>query len=78
MKKIENFSFFCYNKIRKERSISMNLKKLTAQISIFLQDGIMNPSKYKSNINNIFEGMFNKEIDNTMAAIENWGRAENI
>ena len=40
----------------------MNLKKLTAQISIFLQDGIMNPSKYKSNINNIFEGMFNKEI----------------
>ena len=39
----------------------MNLKKLTAQISIFLQDGIMNPSKYKSNINNIFEGMFNKE-----------------
>lgn len=61
MKKIENFSFFCYNKIRKERSISMNLKKLTAQISIFLQDGIMNPSKYKSNINNIFEGMFNKE-----------------
>ena len=40
----------------------MNLKKLTAQISIFLKDGIMNPSKYKVTINDTFEGIFNKEI----------------
>lgn len=40
----------------------MNLKKLTAQISVFLKDGIMNPSKYKVTINNTFDGIFNKEI----------------
>ena len=35
----------------------MNLKKMTAQISIFLKDGIMNPSKYKKNINEIFDNL---------------------
>lgn len=40
----------------------MTLKKMTAQISIFLKDGIMNPSKYKKNINEIFDNSFSKEI----------------
>ena len=62
MKRIESFPFFCYNKIRKERSTSMNLKKLKAQVSIFLSDGIMNPNKYKKNINDIFNDLFNNEI----------------
>ena len=40
----------------------MTLKKMTAQISIFLKDGIMNPSKYKKNINEIFNNLFSREI----------------
>ena len=40
----------------------MNLKKLKAQVSIFLSDGIMNPNKYKKNINDIFNDLFNNEI----------------
>ena len=40
----------------------MKLKKLSVQISVFLTDGIMNPSKYKKNINDVFEGLFSNEF----------------
>lgn len=39
-----------------------NIKILNAQISIFLSDGIMNPTKYTSVINKVFENVFSNEI----------------
>lgn len=39
-----------------------NIKLLNAQISIFLSDGIMNPSKYVNVINQIFENIFSNEV----------------
>ncbi len=64
MQFIEKIISFCYNILKKKERIDdyMTLKKMTAQISIFLKDGIMNPSKYKKNINEIFNDLFSKEI----------------
>ena len=39
----------------------MDLKPFNSQISIFLSDGIMNPSRYVDEINNIFNGIFTRE-----------------
>ena len=64
MQFIEKIISFCYNILKKKERIDdyMTLKKMTAQISIFLKDGIMNPSKYKKNINEIFNDLFRKEL----------------
>lgn len=64
MQFIEKIISFCYNILKKKERIDdyMTLKKMNAQISIFLKDGIMNPSKYKKNINEIFNDLFSKEI----------------
>ena len=40
----------------------MNLKRLTTQISVFMNDGIMNPSKYKNIINEVFDNIFSEDI----------------
>lgn len=40
----------------------MNLKKLTAQVSIFLSDGIMNPNRYKQKIYETFDNVFEKDM----------------
>ncbi|MCI7332846.1 MAG: hypothetical protein MSH48_04180 [Mollicutes bacterium] len=39
----------------------MSLKPFSSQISIFLSDGIMNPSRYVDEINNNFNGIFTKQ-----------------
>lgn len=61
---IDKLLRFCYNSCIEKRKDEhkMNLKNMTAQISIFLKDGIMNPSKYKKNVNDIFNNLFSKEI----------------
>ena len=51
-----------YNILVNEREVeSMSLKPFSSQISIFLSDGIMNPSRYVYEINNNFNGIFTKQ-----------------
>ena len=51
-----------YNILVNEREVeSMSLKPFSSQISIFLSDGIMNPSRYVDDINNNFNGIFTKQ-----------------
>ena len=51
-----------YNILLNEREVeSMSLKPFSSQISIFLSDGIMNPSRYVDEINDNFNGVFTKQ-----------------
>lgn len=51
-----------YNILINEREVeSMTLKPFNSQISIFLSDGIMNPSRYIEDINKNFNGIFTKQ-----------------
>ena len=60
---IEKFYGIMYNILnreREEKTVKLNL--LNSQISIFLSDGIMNPSKYIDEINENFNDIFKKQI----------------
>lgn len=46
---------------RESEGINMNLKPISSQISVFLSDGVMNPSRLTDEIQKTFDGVFNKE-----------------
>ena len=59
---IANYVKKMYNILVNEREVeSMSLKPFSSQISIFLSDGIMNPSRYVDEINDNFNGIFTKQ-----------------
>lgn len=59
---IANFLKKLYNiSVKESEAKLMNIKPFSSQISIFLSDGIMNPSKITEDINKKFSDIFTKE-----------------